>query len=215
MTFSVPTGNFGDIFAGYAATRMGLPIAHAGRRHQRQRHPRAHASQTGRYEPREVAADHQPQHGHPDLVQLRAPAVRGRRPRSAPRRATQMQSLATTGRFIAGPGRARRPAQDFPGCARRRGRDVATSAASGEPAAISPIRTPPSASPPPQGRAQRRRAHDHARHRPPGQIPRCRRSATGDRAARARHARRAAHATGARHGASQRPRRGRRVRLRP
>ncbi len=26
MTFSVPTGNFGDIFAGYAAQRMGLPI---------------------------------------------------------------------------------------------------------------------------------------------------------------------------------------------
>jgi threonine synthase len=27
VTFSVPTGNFGDIFAGYAAKRMGLPIA--------------------------------------------------------------------------------------------------------------------------------------------------------------------------------------------
>ena len=26
MSFSVPTGNFGDIFAGYAAKRMGLPI---------------------------------------------------------------------------------------------------------------------------------------------------------------------------------------------
>src|SRR5262249_54775831 len=25
-TFSVPTGNFGDIFAGYAASKMGLPI---------------------------------------------------------------------------------------------------------------------------------------------------------------------------------------------
>jgi threonine synthase len=27
MQFSVPTGNFGDIFAGYVAKRMGLPIA--------------------------------------------------------------------------------------------------------------------------------------------------------------------------------------------
>src|SRR5690625_5592467 len=26
VAFSVPTGNFGDIFAGYLATRMGLPI---------------------------------------------------------------------------------------------------------------------------------------------------------------------------------------------
>ena len=28
ISFSVPTGNFGDIFAGYAAKRMGLPVAH-------------------------------------------------------------------------------------------------------------------------------------------------------------------------------------------
>ena len=27
VVFSVPTGNFGDIFAGYLAKRMGLPIA--------------------------------------------------------------------------------------------------------------------------------------------------------------------------------------------
>jgi threonine synthase len=27
VSFSVPTGNFGDVFAGYAASRMGLPIA--------------------------------------------------------------------------------------------------------------------------------------------------------------------------------------------
>jgi threonine synthase len=26
VTFSVPTGNFGDIFAGYMARRMGLPV---------------------------------------------------------------------------------------------------------------------------------------------------------------------------------------------
>jgi threonine synthase len=26
LVFSVPTGNFGDIFAGYVAFRMGLPL---------------------------------------------------------------------------------------------------------------------------------------------------------------------------------------------
>src|SRR3546814_3512264 len=27
IAFSVPTGNFGDVFAGYVAARMGLPVA--------------------------------------------------------------------------------------------------------------------------------------------------------------------------------------------
>ena len=27
MAFSVPTGNFGDVFAGYVAKKMGLPVA--------------------------------------------------------------------------------------------------------------------------------------------------------------------------------------------
>ena len=45
MSFTVPTGNFGDIFAGYVAERMGLAGRPAGHRHQRQRHPGAHASQ--------------------------------------------------------------------------------------------------------------------------------------------------------------------------
>ena len=37
-TFVVPTGNFGDIFAGEAAERMGLAAEAPGDRHQRQRH---------------------------------------------------------------------------------------------------------------------------------------------------------------------------------
>jgi threonine synthase len=40
VSFTVPTGNFGDIFAGYCAKRMGLPIETGGR-HQRERHPGA------------------------------------------------------------------------------------------------------------------------------------------------------------------------------
>ena len=43
VSFTVPTGNFGDIFAGYVAKRMGLPIDRLIDRHQRQRHPGAHA----------------------------------------------------------------------------------------------------------------------------------------------------------------------------
>ena len=51
VSFTVPTGNFGDIFAGYAAKRMGLPIEQAGHRHQRQRHPGPHLRER-RYEMR-------------------------------------------------------------------------------------------------------------------------------------------------------------------
>ena len=43
VDFTVPTGNFGDIFAGYVAKKMGLPVALAADRRQRQRHPAAHA----------------------------------------------------------------------------------------------------------------------------------------------------------------------------
>ena len=41
--FAVPTGNFGDIFAGYVAQAHGPADRAAGHRHQRQRHPRPHA----------------------------------------------------------------------------------------------------------------------------------------------------------------------------
>jgi threonine synthase len=40
VSFTVPTGNFGDIFAGYCAKRMGLPVETGGR-HQRKRYPGA------------------------------------------------------------------------------------------------------------------------------------------------------------------------------
>ena len=43
VSFSVPTGNFGDILAGFVAKRMGLPIERLMIAHQRQRHPRPHA----------------------------------------------------------------------------------------------------------------------------------------------------------------------------
>ena len=80
MSFTVPTGNFGDIFAGYVAERMGLPIDRLviatnvndilARTH-RDRHLRR---ARGRGDL--VAVD-----GHPGVVEFRAPAVRGHRAR--------------------------------------------------------------------------------------------------------------------------------------
>ena len=77
VDFVVPTGNFGDIFAGYVAKRMGLPVRDAAHRRQRQRHPGAHAQDRhlrgARGARHRVAID-----GHPDLLEFRAAAVRGR-----------------------------------------------------------------------------------------------------------------------------------------
>jgi threonine synthase len=39
VSFTVPTGNFGDIFAGYIAKRHGPADREAGRGHQPERHP--------------------------------------------------------------------------------------------------------------------------------------------------------------------------------
>jgi threonine synthase len=52
-SFSVPTGNFGDIFAGYAAHKMGLPIGRLVIA-TNENDILARALDTGRYEPREV-----------------------------------------------------------------------------------------------------------------------------------------------------------------
>ena len=43
ISFTVPTGNFGDIFAGYVRQAHGPADRQAGGRHQRERHPGAHA----------------------------------------------------------------------------------------------------------------------------------------------------------------------------
>jgi threonine synthase len=53
VAFSVPTGNFGDVFAGYAAARMGLPIAHLMVA-TNANDILARFFATGRYEPRAV-----------------------------------------------------------------------------------------------------------------------------------------------------------------
>ena len=53
----------------------------AGHRHQRQRHPGPHACRPASYEMRGVVDDDLAVDGHPDLVEFRAAAVRGLRPR--------------------------------------------------------------------------------------------------------------------------------------
>ena len=45
VSFAVPTGNFGDVLAGYYAKRMGLPVERLDRRHQRERHSRPRAGE--------------------------------------------------------------------------------------------------------------------------------------------------------------------------
>ena len=80
VAFAVPTGNFGDVFAGYVAAQMGLPIAQLivatnvnDILHR--------ALTNGDYSARHRHADRRAVDGHPGLLELRAPAVRPRRPR--------------------------------------------------------------------------------------------------------------------------------------
>ena len=54
VAFAVPTGNFGNVFAAYAARRMGLPIERLVDRHQSQRHPRARFFAPARWRSRGV-----------------------------------------------------------------------------------------------------------------------------------------------------------------
>jgi len=59
IAFSVPTGNFGDIFAGYVASRMGLPISRLCIA-TNVNDILARALNTGRYESREVVSTSSP-----------------------------------------------------------------------------------------------------------------------------------------------------------
>ena len=80
VSFTVPTGNFGDIFAGYAAKRMGLPIERlviaTNDNDILARTLRSRRLRDARRRRHDLAVD-----GHPGLVELRAAAVRGRRAR--------------------------------------------------------------------------------------------------------------------------------------
>ncbi len=80
VAFTVPTGNFGNVYAGYAREADGPADPPFRHRLEHQRHPAA-LLRDRRDDHVRCRADLQPQHGYPDLEQLRAPAVRPLRPR--------------------------------------------------------------------------------------------------------------------------------------
>ena len=74
LSFAVPTGNFGDIFAGYVAKRMGLPIDKLIiASNENDILPRAVA--TGVYAMKDVVATYLAVDGHSDLIEFRALSV--------------------------------------------------------------------------------------------------------------------------------------------
>jgi threonine synthase len=80
VAFSVPTGNFGDVFAGYVAAKMGLPVERLiVATNVNDILHRALAS--GDYSAGTVTPTAAPVDGHPGVLQFRAPAVRCRRAR--------------------------------------------------------------------------------------------------------------------------------------
>ena len=80
VAFTVPTGNFGDVFAGYVATRMGLPIDRLVVA-TNVNDILARTFATGAYELARRGGDHLAVDGHPGVVEFRAAAVRGLWPR--------------------------------------------------------------------------------------------------------------------------------------
>ena len=180
--FVVPTGNFGDVFAGEAAMRMGLADREARRRHQCQRHHGARA------ERRRLCAGQRAGHasaldGHSGRQQFRARAVRSLRPR------------CRLGARCDGRIRAREDARRFrrrfsPPCARAMPPRRATMPKPSQPSRASMRETgrliDPHTAVALSRRAEKLEADCQPRrgplHRPSGQIPRCR--GAGHRASR-------------------------------
>ena len=80
VSFTVPTGNFGDIFAGYVARRMGLPIERLVIA-TNQNDILHRTLETGAHRRAQVAPVDQPVDGHRGQLELRAAALRALRPR--------------------------------------------------------------------------------------------------------------------------------------
>ena len=105
VSFAVPTGNFGDVLAGYYAKRMGLPVERLIIA-TNENDILARALATGRYAPEGRQGDPVAVDGHSGLLQFRAPPVRGVRPRRQGRR--RADGRARPGGFIHDPGRGAR-----------------------------------------------------------------------------------------------------------
>ena len=97
VAFTVPTGNFGDVYAGYVALRMGLPIDRLVIA-TNVNDILARTLATGTYELREVVPTILAVDGYPGVVEFRAAAVRRLWPRRRAVRAL-MASLAQSRRF--------------------------------------------------------------------------------------------------------------------
>ena len=80
VAFTVPTGNFGDVYAGYVAARMGLPIDRLVIA-TNVNDILARTFTTGAYDAARGDRHRLALDGHPGLVQFRASAVRGLWPR--------------------------------------------------------------------------------------------------------------------------------------
>ena len=79
VSFAVPTGNFGNVYAGHVARQHRIAGRTAGDRHQSQRYSRALFCDRANGACRR-RAEPQPEHGHSGVEQFRAPAVRAERP---------------------------------------------------------------------------------------------------------------------------------------
>jgi threonine synthase len=74
VAFSVPTGNFGDVFAGYVAAQMGLPVAHLMVA-TNVNDILARTMHSGVYETGDVVATSKSEHGYSGFQQFRAAIV--------------------------------------------------------------------------------------------------------------------------------------------
>ncbi len=86
VAFAVPTGNFGNILAAWAARRMGLPVARLVVGSNRN-DILARFLDANDMSVRAGGAEPVAQHGHPGQLQFRAPAVRAAGPRRRGHRA--------------------------------------------------------------------------------------------------------------------------------
>ena len=170
VSFTVPTGNFGDVFAGWVAKRMGLPIDRLVIA-TNQNDILHRTLETGDHRRGRRAAVDQPVDGHRGQLELRAAALRALRPRGAGRRGADGRARPRRLRAVAG--RARPPARRVRQRPRLRGgdrrgdrRDLPRDRRG---------RLPAHRRRPARRAAAARRpggADGGARHRAPGQVPR-------------------------------------------
>ena len=170
VAFTVPTGNFGDIFAGYAARAMGLPVRRLViATNLNDSLPRAFAS--GVFEPQGVIATSSPSMDIQLASNFERLSVRACRPRSRPRRGLD-GGAAQDRRIPHEPGRARPVARSFRRAFGRRARhgddhsgDFRRDGHAGRSAHRGRRRRVP-----PRGRS-RHDSHGRAVDRPSGQVP--------------------------------------------